>query len=255
VDQVEIRSAVLERMPAVDMEVVRRAKAIAAGDYDGDSGYDDTDAGAGLSLPPAREGGGGGRVAAGSLLDDDPDDAPAPDATGDLLGDLLGDSLGASAPVAAPVTAGAADDLLGDLLGGVAAPAPVAAPPIGGGGGDLLGDLLGGPEPAPAPAPMMAAAPAPVAAPPPVGGAAGAFPQIIAYQGKGIQIRMDFAKAPNNASMTAINATVVTNQPSVTGFQMQAAVPKYIRMQMVRSPFPALHCAPLAGVVAAGLSG
>lgn len=255
VDQVEIRSAVLERMPAVDMEVVRRAKAIAAGDYDGDSGYDDADAGAGLSLPPAREGGGGGRVAAGSLLDDDPDDAPAPDATGDLLGDLLGDSLGASAPVAAPVTAGAADDLLGDLLGGVAAPAPVAAPPIGGGGGDLLGDLLGGPAPAPAPAPMMAAAPAPVAAPPPVGGAAGAFPQIIAYQGKGIQIRMDFAKAPNNASMTAINATVVTNQPSVTGFQMQAAVPKYIRMQMVRSPFPALPCAPLAGVVAAGLSG
>jgi hypothetical protein len=84
---------------------------------------------------------------------------------------------------------------------------------------------------------MMAAAPAPVAAPPPVGApAAGAFPQIIAYQGKGIQIRMDFAKAPNNASMTAINATVVTNQPSVTGFQMQAAVPKYIRMQMVRVP-------------------
>ena len=68
---------------------------------------------------------------------------------------------------------------------------------------------------------------------PPVGAPAGAFPQIIAYQGKGIQIRMDFAKAPGNASMTAINAMVVTNQPSVTGFQMQAAVPKYIRMQMV----------------------
>ena len=103
----------------------------------------------------------------------------------------------------------------------------------GGGAADLLGDLLGGPAPAPAPAPMMAAAPAPVAAAPPVGAPAGAFPQIIAYQGKGIQIRMDFAKAPGNASMTAINAMVVTNQPSVTGFQMQAAVPKYIRMQMV----------------------
>ena len=87
---------------------------------------------------------------------------------------------------------------------------------------------------------MMAAAPAPVAAPPAVG-AGGAFPQIIAYQGKGIQIRMDFAKAPNNASMTAINATIVTNQPSVTGFQMQAAVPKYIRMQMVRATFNSLR--------------
>eukprot|EP01043_Picozoa_sp_COSAG02_P024307 COSAG02_NODE_1325_length_13237_cov_5.436901_2_plen_804_part_00 len=241
VDQLEIRSAVLERMPAVDMAVVRRAKAIAAGDYDEDSGYDagGADTG-GLSLPPASEVGGGGGVAAGGLIDDDPDDgpAPAPDATGDLLGDLLGDGPGVSVPVAAPATADAAGDLLGDLLGGPApTPAPVAAPPIGGGGGDLLGDLLGGPAPAPAPAPMMAAAPAPVAAPPPVGApAAGAFPQIIAYQGKGIQIRMDFAKAPNNASMTAINATVVTNQPSVTGFQMQAAVPKYIRMQMVRVP-------------------
>ena len=50
--------------------------------------------------------------------------------------------------------------------------------------------------------------------------------------GKGIQIRMDFAKAPNNPAMTAINATVVTNQPSVTDFTMQAAVPKYLRMQM-----------------------
>jgi len=43
---------------------------------------------------------------------------------------------------------------------------------------------------------------------------------------------MDFAKAPNNPAMTAINATVVTNQPSVTDFTMQAAVPKYLRMQM-----------------------
>ena len=244
VDQIEIRSAVLERMPAVDMEVVRRAKAIAAGDYDEDSGYGDAGGGGadsgGLSLPPASEvgGGGGGGGFAGGLIDDDPDDhaaAPAPDATGDLLGDLLGDGPAVPAPAAAPAAMDPAADLLGDLLGGPApAPAPVAAPPIGGGGAaDLLGDLLGGPAPAPAPAPMMAAAPAPVAAAPPVGAPAAAFPQIIAYQGKGIQIRMDFAKAPGNASMTAINAMVVTNQPSVTGFQMQAAVPKYIRMQMV----------------------
>jgi AP-1 complex subunit gamma-1 len=50
--------------------------------------------------------------------------------------------------------------------------------------------------------------------------------------GKGIQIRLDFAKAASNPALTAINATAVTNQPSVTGFQMQAAVPSYLKMQM-----------------------
>jgi AP-1 complex subunit gamma-1 len=138
VDQIEIRSAVLERMPAVDMEVVRRAKAIAAGDYDEDSGYGDAGGGGadsgGLSLPPASEvgGGGGGGGFAGGLIDDDPDDhaaAPAPDATGDLLGDLLGDGPAVPAPAAAPAAMDPAADLLGDLLGGPApAPAPVAAP-------------------------------------------------------------------------------------------------------------------------------
>eukprot|EP01048_Picozoa_sp_COSAG05_P002868 COSAG05_NODE_125_length_17331_cov_16.188058_13_plen_148_part_00 len=100
--------------------------------------------------------------------------------------------------------------------------------------------------------------PAPAVA---VTGSAASFPQIVAYQGtffsffhyfffsfsflfldsilttilacldhylavgNGIQIRFDFAKAPGNESMTAINATIVTNQPSVTGFQMQVAVP------------------------------
>jgi hypothetical protein len=105
-----------------------------------------------------------------------------------------------------------------------AAPA-IAVPSTGGGGaGDLLGDLLGGP--APAPAPVMSV-PAPGPAPPvAVPSAGGAFPQIVAYQGKGIQIRFDFAKAPSNESMTAINATIVTNQPSVTDFNMQVAVPK-----------------------------
>jgi hypothetical protein len=84
------------------------------------------------------------------------------------------------------------------------------------------------------------AAALPVAAP----SSGGAFPPIVAYQGKGIQIRFDFAKAPSNESMTAINATIVTNQPSVADFNMQVAVPK-VRECMQRgfsqSWFPAYH--------------
>jgi AP-1 complex subunit gamma-1 len=129
VRQTSIRSAVLERMPAVDMAKVRRAQAVASGEYDGDE-----------VAPPTGGGDGGGRgappVVGGHV--DDPDmlgggggvAAPAPaDPTGDLLGDLLGGSgPAASMPQSMPAAAEPVGDLLGDLLGGT--PGRLALSPV-----------------------------------------------------------------------------------------------------------------------------
>ena len=182
-DMVQVRASVLERMPPVDLDQVRKAKERRAlgsdEEYESeeDEQYDDRDDDRG-----EQYNGGAQRS------------EPAP---------------AAPAPAAGPV-----DDLLGDLLG----PAAAAAAPSGGGGGDLLGDLLGG----------GGAAAAPVAAATPSGG----FAPIVAYKGKGIQIKMDFAKPPGKPNMTAVTATCITNG-QVTDFTMQAAVPKYIKLQLL----------------------
>ena len=112
VDQAGIRSAVLERMPAVDMAMVRRAQAVASGEYQDEDGHPNSEEDhIGSNMQRLAE------VVQSSHVDDPheygTDQARMAD-TGDLLGDLLSDPAPASAVVSdAPV-----GDLLGDLLGG-----------------------------------------------------------------------------------------------------------------------------------------
>ncbi|CAK0813869.1 unnamed protein product [Prorocentrum cordatum] len=172
----------------------------------GDTMLDDVPSGpvGGGGVKPGGGGGGGG---GGDLLD---------------LGDLLGDSgppAAAPAAAAAPVGGGGGDlGLLGDLLGGGGAPAPAAAPPVavaapgGVAPGDLgLMDIFGGGGGAPA------------------GGAAPV--EVLAYEKAGLKISMSCQRNPDGSANITARFFNSCDAP-MTNFVFEAAVPKYVRLEM-----------------------
>jgi AP-1 complex subunit gamma-1 len=91
---------------------------------------------------------------------------------------------------------------------------------MGGGLGDL-GGLLAPTAPAPA------AAQAPPAAP-----SSSSFPSAVAFQNSALRIVFDFSKG-SDPSNTAVRATFQNGSASpLTDFVFQAAVPKYLTMQL-----------------------
>ncbi|EOD12161.1 gamma-adaptin [Emiliania huxleyi CCMP1516] len=195
-----IRAGVLERMPAFakkDRQAAAAAAAALAMDGDGPSRGSASE----LMAAPA--------VMAAA--------APAPPSEMDLLGDILGGSPAPApampamggAPAAPPPAAGGMDLL--DLLGGGGPPAAAAAPPV-----DAMAMLgMGGAAPAPPPA------------------APGSFPPFQAWNKNGLQIEFACTKDASNPSVTAIEASFTSAQPTpLTGFNFQVAVPKYMKLQM-----------------------
>lgn len=195
-----IRAGVLERMPAFakkDRQAAAAAAAALAMDGDGPSRGSASE----LMAAPA--------VMAVA--------APAPPSEMDLLGDILGGSPAPApampamggAPAAPPPAAGGMDLL--DLLGGGGPPAAAAAPPV-----DAMAMLgMGGAAPAPPPA------------------APGSFPPFQAWNKNGLQIEFACTKDASNPSVTAIEASFTSAQPTpLTGFNFQVAVPKYMKLQM-----------------------
>ncbi|CAI5492312.1 unnamed protein product [Closterium sp. Naga37s-1] len=174
--------------------------------------------------------------------------AAAPAAAAGGLLDLLG---GVSAPAAVATSAPAAGgaDLLLDLLSLGDAPAPPAAAAapaaMPAAAMDPLAGLMGGAAPTlitptPAAAPFAPAA-APAAAVDPFGGfaaapaaaAAPAFPGIVALESRGLRITFEFAKDPAAPQSTTISATYTNSSPSpLTDFVFQAAVPKFMQLQL-----------------------
>lgn len=189
-----IRAGVLERMPALE----KKQKPAAS-----------MDAGLGGQN-------GSSRAAA------EPAKAAQPQSDANLLMDLLDDS--------APSTPG---------LGVGAGPAP----PAGGGGGDLnsliggLDDLIGGAATAPTPPP---AAPAPMGGMDLMGGGAAAVPAapaapepFVVFEKGGLCIRFALSKDPSNPSVSAVEASFSNaNASPLTDLVFQAAVPKYMKMQI-----------------------
>jgi AP-1 complex subunit gamma-1 len=178
----------------------------------------------GDSAPATGSGGGGGGGGASSALD--------------LLG-VFGGGGGAPAThtqqshttqAAAPAKALTDANMLLDLIGG----GPSNPPPQQqqqqqqSAAHNPLGDIFGGGgAPAPAPAPVAAAAPA--------GGS------IVGFSKDGLTITFDTLKAPGNPSMTKITATFVSTHPTtLANFVFLAAVPKYIKMQLLPATSPEL---------------
>mmetsp|Transcript_3329 Transcript_3329/g.5900 ORF Transcript_3329/g.5900 Transcript_3329/m.5900 type:complete len:272 (-) Transcript_3329:347-1162(-) len=59
------------------------------------------------------------------------------------------------------------------------------------------------------------------------------FPPIIAYEKGGLRVKFEFTKQPGNPSLTAINIVHENTSPiPMNNFLFQAAVPKYIKLQM-----------------------
>lgn len=191
------RAGILDRMPVSDKETV-------GGDNRavGDMSIDEVPPGAANSRPI------GGGVA-----------APAP--TGDLLDLLLDDGpcMGGGAPVNSMSSApsgggGLLDDLLG---GGGPSPAPMMSSPAGGGGGDLgLLDMFGGGG---APAATSPVAMAQDLAP------------IMAYDKAGLKVTMNLRREVDGTT-TCVARFMNQLEFPMTGFNFEAAVPKYVKLNI-----------------------
>ena len=128
--------------------------------------------------------------------------------------------------------------MLADLLGGAVEPSVAASSPAA--AADPLGDLLGGGGGSPAAAPaldpleaLMGAAAPPMTGAQPVGGTAPQFPGICAFSKHGVQVNFSFSKPPGQPTVTDISASCTCSSPSgASGFSMQAAVPKFIQLNM-----------------------
>jgi len=152
---------------------------------------------AGASRGPAPVGGGGG---AKDLLD---------------LNDLLD---AGAAPQSAPAPAagggGGGGDLLDLLDVGLAAPAPAAGVADMAGAGGLL-DMFGGGGPAPAAVPV----------------AAQESPPIVAYEKGGLKINL-FCRKEANGTATIMAKFANSLAVPMTNFVFEAAVPKYVKLNM-----------------------
>eukprot|EP00742_Colponemidia_sp_Colp-10_P000433 GILJ01000474.1.p1 GENE.GILJ01000474.1~~GILJ01000474.1.p1 ORF type:complete len:866 (-),score=167.22 GILJ01000474.1:91-2688(-) len=171
--------------------------------------------------------------------------APAPKRD-NLLDDLLSLDTPVDAPISspAPVSQGpSTTDSLLDIFGGPSmTPTPSATAPQNKQPSDMLMDLLGGPSmsmPAnPPPTQPIFGGPAnPYGAAPfgaaPMGGAA-QYPNITAYEKDGVNVTFSFNK-PNPASNQVEIVARFSNAMPVPlqNFVFQAAVPKYIKLQML----------------------
>ncbi|KAK9904228.1 hypothetical protein WJX75_007294 [Coccomyxa subellipsoidea] len=209
----ELRTQLLEHMPPLDAAAY--ARTVAA------SGT--------LNSAPAALAPTNGNVVKDLLsLDDDDDTTTTPSAQASFADDLLGLSAG---PAAAPggTAAPAASPL--DLLSLLDDPAPVASTSASGAQQQL--DLFGlGDTPAPAAAaasdPLADfgfGAPAPAAAP--------AFPPITVFDKDGVRVGFAFTKTPGQPALTDITATFTNSGAApVTGFSLQAAVPKFMQLKL-----------------------
>ncbi|KAK9830950.1 hypothetical protein WJX81_001389 [Elliptochloris bilobata] len=199
-----LRPALLERMPPLDEAAYARALGTAAAIQA---------AGAPLAAVSAA-----GNDAVGDLLslDEAPavgSGAAAAPSAADMLHDLLGGAGAAGGNGAAPATAPA--DAL-DLLSMLDAPAPAAKAPAA---QDPLADLFTAPA-----APAQPAAPAPAPA---------ALPSVTAFERDGVRAVLAFRKPPGAPAHTEVTATYTNaGAAPVTGFTLQAAVPKFMTLRL-----------------------
>jgi len=161
--------------------------------------------------------------------------SPAPEADStDLLGDIFGLGTGSPAPASSPASApsGGGGSLMDELFGGGGSPAPTmpaAASPPGGNALSAIDDLFG-PSPAAAGGAggggdmlggLTAAPPIPQANP---------YPDIVAFSGNGIEVKIAFAK-PDGPDSPRVSMTITSTNSSganVSNFLIAAAVPKYL---------------------------
>ncbi|CAL8470618.1 g10160 [Coccomyxa elongata] len=213
----ELRTQLLEHMPPLDAAAYARSAA-AAGT---------------LNSAPAALAPTNGNVVKDLLsLDDDDDATPgtAPASAGNaFMDDLLG---GLDAPAAPPGPPAAAAAPL-DLLSLLDDPAPVAS--TSGAASQQPLDLFGlGSAPAPAAAPasdplanLSASFGAPAATSVP------AFAPINVFNKDGVRIGFAFSKPPGQPATTDITATYTNfGAAPVTGFSLQAAVPKFMQLKL-----------------------
>ncbi|KAG1364069.1 AP-1 complex subunit gamma-2 [Cocos nucifera] len=215
-----IKSSLVERMPVLDESayIGKRAGSSQA-TLSADKSSQPTSSGPtslklpnGVTKPPAAP--------LMDLLDLSSDDAPvsAPSTT-DFLHDLLGGDLISPAP-----SGGAGTDILMDLLsiGSPSAPTDVRVP-------NAISSKQGNaPEPKTAPAPVMDLLDGlPSREENPV------YPSITAFESSTLKITFSFTKQPGNPQVTVIQATFTNLSSSAcTDFIFQAAVPKFIQLQL-----------------------
>ncbi|BDA45799.1 AP-1 complex subunit gamma-1 [Coccomyxa sp. Obi] len=213
----ELRTQLLEHMPPLDAAAYARSAA-AAGT---------------LNAAPAALAPTNGNVVKDLLsLDDDDNATPgtAPGAAGNaFMYDLLG---GLDAPAAASGQPAAAAAPL-DLLSLLDDPAPAAS--TSGAASQQPLDLFGlGSAPAQAAAPAsdpLADLGASFAVP--AAAAAPAFPPVTVFDKDGVRIGFAFSKPPGQPATTDITATFTNSGAApVTGFSLQAAVPKFMQLKL-----------------------
>ncbi|KAI0629306.1 Adaptor protein complex AP-1 gamma subunit [Trametes polyzona] len=222
----EIRSGVLERMPAPELKatvlgVVSENKPVG-------------------SVQPGKD---------ADLLGDDISSTPAPNgqpavpATQDLLAEIFGSSApsaSAGSPAPAPAQRNIAQDILGlfdspaPAAPAAATAAPAAAPPYA-----AQPSLFGA-----APSAAAAASPSPpvpqAASPPPA--AAPATPGYTAYDKNELRITLTPQTSPTRPGLVRIIAHfVATGANPLTGLNFQAAVPKSQQLQMAPISSPDVH--------------
>ncbi|CAL0331505.1 unnamed protein product [Lupinus luteus] len=181
------------------------------------------------------------------LLDLSSDDAPAPSSSGgDLLHDLLGVDLSpASQQSGAGQTSNSAADVLLDLLSIGSPSAPSTSSTV-----DILSSNASNKAPVSplndlSPLSLSSGAPSNVgAAPmldvldgfspgPPTENNGPVHPSITAFESSHLRLTFDFSKQPGNPQTTIIHATFMNlSSDTYTDFVFQAAVPKFLQLQL-----------------------
>lgn len=148
-------------------------------------------------------------------------------ATADILGDIFGLGVDSTTttPPPAPVSGGSAN-LMDELFGGGVAPAPAVTAPTPAatrGAISAIDDLFG---PSAGTGGMLGMLPSPVAQ----AIQANPYPDIVAFSGNGITVKISFSKPAGPESPRVSMAISSSNSSSseITNFLIAAAVPKYL---------------------------
>jgi AP-1 complex subunit gamma-1 len=198
----KIRGQLLEQMPSL---------------LSGDDVDQDDDGGVQQpEQPAASDAAGGGLFAGGDLLDLDVGVGESSSSPVDALADLLGDTSVGISPQAAQPPPQDGNAMLMDMLGGGGVSVtPTTTTTTGSSGSNPLDDLLGGVVD-----PMQQT---PVAS---------SVPSIVVYEKNGVTIDFSFTNS-GSAGATTIKGLYRNTSPStVSGFVVQAAVPKYIQLRL-----------------------
>ncbi|KAI0352387.1 Adaptor protein complex AP-1 gamma subunit [Trametes cingulata] len=215
----EIRSGVLERMPAPELKatvlgVVSENKPVG-------------------SVQPGKD---------ADLLGDDVSSAPATNgqpavpATQDLLAEIFGSSApSAPASTGSPAPAPAQRNIAQDILGLFDSPSvPAAAPAVAAPAFAAQSSLFGATAPAATPSPPVPQAASPPPAPAPMG--------YTAYDKNELRITLTPQTSPTRPGLVRILAHfTATGSNVLTGLNFQAAVPKSQQLQMAPISSPDVH--------------